>query len=51
MEHVHSLGQSDLKVPRLGVGAMTWGEARGLGTGNLMGDTLGASFSRNGSSG
>jgi aryl-alcohol dehydrogenase-like predicted oxidoreductase len=30
MEHPHRLGQSDLRVPRLGVGAMTWGEARGL---------------------
>ncbi|MGZ8755430.1 MAG: aldo/keto reductase [Acidimicrobiia bacterium] len=30
MEHPHRLGQSDLGVPRLGVGAMTWGEARGL---------------------
>jgi len=30
MEHPHRLGQSDLSVPRLGVGAMTWGEARGL---------------------
>jgi aryl-alcohol dehydrogenase-like predicted oxidoreductase len=25
-----SLGQSDLQVPRLGVGAMTWGDAKGL---------------------
>ena len=24
------LGRSDLLVPRLGVGAMTWGEAHGL---------------------
>ena len=30
MEHKTSLGGSDLKVPRLGVGAMTWGEAKGL---------------------
>lgn len=30
MEHAQRLGQSDLTVPRLGVGAMTWGEARGL---------------------
>ena len=30
MEHPHRLGQSDLGVPRLGAGAMTWGEARGL---------------------
>jgi aryl-alcohol dehydrogenase-like predicted oxidoreductase len=30
MEHPQRLGQSDLSVPRLGVGAMTWGEARGL---------------------
>jgi aryl-alcohol dehydrogenase-like predicted oxidoreductase len=27
---VTSLGSSDLSVPRLGVGVMTWGEARGL---------------------
>ncbi len=25
-----SLGQSDLQVPRLGVGAMTWGDAKGF---------------------
>lgn len=30
MEHATALGRSDLRVPRLGVGAMTWGEARGL---------------------
>jgi aryl-alcohol dehydrogenase-like predicted oxidoreductase len=30
MEHETRLGRSDLKVPRMGVGAMTWGEARGL---------------------
>lgn len=30
MKHETQLGQSDLKVPRLGVGAMTWGEAKGL---------------------
>ena len=30
MEHTATLGRSDLRVPRLGVGAMTWGEARGL---------------------
>jgi aryl-alcohol dehydrogenase-like predicted oxidoreductase len=30
MDHPGSLGQTGLKVPRLGVGAMTWGEARGL---------------------
>jgi aryl-alcohol dehydrogenase-like predicted oxidoreductase len=30
MEHTTALGRSDLKVPRLGVGAMTWGEPRGL---------------------
>ena len=30
MEHPQRLGESDLEVPRLGVGAMTWGEARGL---------------------
>lgn len=28
MKHPHRLGQSDLRVPRLGVGAMMWGEAR-----------------------
>lgn len=30
MEHNHSLGKSNLKVPRLGVGAMTWGQPRGM---------------------
>lgn len=30
MEHTTTLGRSSLHVPRLGVGAMTWGEARGL---------------------
>lgn len=30
MEHNTSLGRSDLRVPRLGVGAMTWGDAKGL---------------------
>ena len=25
-----TLGQSDLCVPRLGVGAMTWGDPRGM---------------------
>ncbi len=30
MEHQTSLGRSNLKVPRLGVGAMTWGDAKGL---------------------
>ena len=30
MEHFSRLGRSDLEVPRLGVGAMTWGEPRGL---------------------
>lgn len=30
MEHNTTLGRSDLKVPRLGVGAMTWGDAKGL---------------------
>jgi aryl-alcohol dehydrogenase-like predicted oxidoreductase len=30
MEHTTSLGRSNLKVPRLGVGAMTWGDAKGL---------------------
>jgi aryl-alcohol dehydrogenase-like predicted oxidoreductase len=30
MEQMTNLGRSDLKVPRLGVGAMTWGEPRGL---------------------
>ncbi len=30
MEHTTTLGSSNLKVPRLGVGAMTWGNARGL---------------------
>lgn len=30
MEHKTSLGRSNLQVSRLGVGAMTWGDARGL---------------------
>ena len=30
MEHKTTLGQSSLQVPRLGVGAMTWGDPRGL---------------------
>lgn len=30
MEMTTTLGRSDLSVPRLGVGAMTWGAARGL---------------------
>jgi aryl-alcohol dehydrogenase-like predicted oxidoreductase len=30
MEHEGTLGQSDLYVPRMGLGAMTWGEAKGL---------------------
>jgi aryl-alcohol dehydrogenase-like predicted oxidoreductase len=30
METMMSLGRSDVPVPRLGVGAMTWGDARGL---------------------
>ncbi len=30
MEHSQRLGRTDLDVPRLGAGAMTWGEARGL---------------------
>src|SRR5512144_648785 len=30
MEHSTVLGRSELKVPRLGVGAMTWGDAKGL---------------------
>lgn len=30
MQHAQSLGSTDLSVPRLGVGAMTWGRARGL---------------------
>lgn len=30
MEHTATLGGSDLRVPRLGVGAMTWGQARGV---------------------
>lgn len=30
MEHKTSLGRSNLKVPRMGVGAMTWGDAKGL---------------------
>ena len=30
MEHTKKLGRSDLHVPRMGVGAMTWGDAKGL---------------------
>jgi aryl-alcohol dehydrogenase-like predicted oxidoreductase len=30
MEHTTTLGRSNLRVPRLGVGAMTWGDAKGL---------------------
>ncbi len=30
MESSTTLGQSDLRVPRLGVGAMTWGDPKGL---------------------
>ncbi|HUG33445.1 MAG TPA: aldo/keto reductase [Anaerolineales bacterium] len=30
MEHKTFLGRSNLKVPRMGVGAMTWGDAKGL---------------------
>jgi aryl-alcohol dehydrogenase-like predicted oxidoreductase len=30
MEHQTSLGRSNLQVPRLGVGAMTWGDPQGL---------------------
>jgi aryl-alcohol dehydrogenase-like predicted oxidoreductase len=30
MEHKTSLGRSELRVPRMGVGAMTWGDAKGL---------------------
>jgi aryl-alcohol dehydrogenase-like predicted oxidoreductase len=30
MEHKTSLGRSQLQVPRMGVGAMTWGDAKGL---------------------
>ncbi len=30
MEHPISLGRSSLPVPRLGVGAMTWGDPTGL---------------------
>ncbi len=30
MEHKTSLGRSKLQVPRMGVGAMTWGDPRGL---------------------
>jgi hypothetical protein len=29
MEHKMFLGQSELSVPRIGVGAMTWGDAKG----------------------
>lgn len=30
MEHKTTLGHSNLKVPRMGVGAMTWGDPKGL---------------------
>lgn len=30
MEHRTTLGRSKLQVPRMGVGAMTWGDAKGL---------------------
>jgi aryl-alcohol dehydrogenase-like predicted oxidoreductase len=30
MEHKTSLGRSQLQVPRMGLGAMTWGDAKGL---------------------
>jgi aryl-alcohol dehydrogenase-like predicted oxidoreductase len=30
MEHKTSLGRSQLQVPRMGLGAMTWGDPRGL---------------------
>ncbi len=30
MEHKTTLGKSSLRVPRMGVGAMTWGDPRGL---------------------
>jgi aryl-alcohol dehydrogenase-like predicted oxidoreductase len=30
MEHNFSLGKSDLKVPRMGIGAMTWGQPKGF---------------------
>jgi aryl-alcohol dehydrogenase-like predicted oxidoreductase len=30
MEHKSALGQSNLKVPRMGIGAMIWGQPKGL---------------------
>ena len=30
MEHTTSLGRSSLKVPRMGMGAMTWGQPSGF---------------------
>src|SRR5215216_2400768 len=30
MEHTTLIGRSNLRVPRLGIGAMTWGDAKGL---------------------
>src|SRR6185503_13026359 len=30
MEHKTSLGRSNLQVPRMGMGVMTWGDAKGL---------------------
>ena len=32
MEHKTSLGRSSLQVPRMGVGAMVWGQPKGLGS-------------------
>src|SRR6266545_2953925 len=30
MEHTATLGRTKLKVPRMGIGAMTWGDPKGL---------------------
>ena len=30
MEHTTTLGRSNLRVPRMGVGAMVWGDPKGL---------------------
>src|SRR5574342_80907 len=30
MEHTNTLGRSSLQVPRMGVGAMVWGDPKGL---------------------
>ncbi len=43
MEHVASLGRSILKVPRMGIGALSWGQPSGLGRWTLAQLTYGPS--------